>query len=201
MRNFKNMLAIVFMAGMFVSLTEEDSAAQQRLPLNKQIRKVRVGEIEKAYQVGNIILAGQPKAADLKTLKTVGVQRVINLYRNPPLKVNEMEICRQLNMEYQHLPFDDERQLNDAIFNRVRTALLQSSTKPVLLHCKSNDRVGAVWAAFRTLDQGIDLETAIREAKAMGLKTAGYEQKLRNYVARMLTPAIQVAPSNLPGNT
>ncbi len=177
------------------------ASLQRGLPQDKQIKQVRLGTIQNAFKVGNVVLAGQPQQHDLATLRRGGVKRVVNLYRNQSSGLNETAVCRELQLDYQHVPFDDESQLNDNIFNTVRIALLESNSKPVLIHCKSNDRVGAVWAAYRTLDQGIALETAILEAKAMGLKTAGYERKLRGYVARMLNPAPLSTPLALPGSS
>ncbi len=183
------------------SLTAQDNKSVTQSDSGNKIRRIKLGEIEKAFSVGSVILAGQPERSDFQTLQRAGVKRVVNLYRDKNSVLNETEVCRELNLEYQHVPFDDESQLNDSIFNTVRLALLESNSKPVFVHCKSNDRVGAVWAAYRTLDQGIGLEVAILEAKAMGLKTAGYERKLRSYVARMLNSVPLATPLALPGSS
>ncbi|WP_077530946.1 fused DSP-PTPase phosphatase/NAD kinase-like protein [Vreelandella utahensis] len=42
---------------------------------------------------------------------------------------------------------------------------------PVLVHCASSNRVGAMWALYRH-HMGVPAEIALEEAKAAGLKTS-----------------------------
>ncbi len=160
------------------------------------IKEDNLGDTDNVFQVGKeIVLAGQPAEEDFSTLSRAGYKRILNLYRGGDTPLDEASICRRLGLDYRHLPFDDETELNDEIFHQVRIALLDSSNTPVFVHCKTNDRVAAVWAAYRTLDQGINLETAIKEAKAMGLKTDGYVAKLRTYVSKMTAMNSALAPA------
>jgi ubiquinone/menaquinone biosynthesis C-methylase UbiE len=53
-----------------------------------------------------------------------------------------------------------------------------------MLHCGSANRVGAVWLTYRVLDQGVPIETAIEEAKTIGLRSPEYEAKARDYIHR-----------------
>jgi len=71
--------------------------------------------------------------------------------------------------------------LTPKVFDKARK-LLRTSEKPILLHCSSANRVGAVWIPFRALDMGIPLEQAVEEAKTIGLKTPAYEEIARQYV-------------------
>jgi len=158
--------------------------SQKPNKIAEDIWKKRLGETENVFRVsGQILLAGQPSESDFSKVAKAGFKRVLNL--NPKKNLGEeSRICRRLWLDYYHLSFDDETQLSDDIFNQVRQFLVKSKAVPVLVHCESNDRSAAVWAAYRTLDQGIDLERSIQEARAMGLKTDGYEAKLREYVSR-----------------
>lgn len=181
------------------NLQNQQEAKQQLTPVAKDIVKRKLGDSENVFQVARkIVVGGQPDASDLTRIKKSGYKRVLNLYRSKEQSFDEKKTCKKLGLQYQHLPFDNEKQLNDEIFNQVRIALLDSDQTPVFIHCKSNDRSAAVWAAYRTLDQGMNLETAIKEARAMGLKTDGYEQKLRQYVARMLGGPVISTVSDSP---
>ncbi|MDF1813784.1 MAG: DUF3365 domain-containing protein, partial [Verrucomicrobiales bacterium] len=62
-------------------------------------------------------------------------------------------------------------------------ATLQTAPRPLLLHCGSSNRAGAVWLAARALDQGVELEKAVEDAKLVGLKKEAYEEKARAYIA------------------
>ena len=160
----------------------------------KDIVKLKLGQTENAFQVAReIAVGGQTEEAGFSQIKEAGYKRVLNLYPRKTQSFDEKQACKRLGLKYQNLPFENEKQLNDEVFNQVRISLLDSKNYPVFMHGKTNDEVATVWAAYRTLDQGVRLETAIKEAKAIGMKTAGYEQKLRQYVARMLGGSISGA--------
>ena len=55
---------------------------------------------------------------------------------------------------------------------------------PVMLHCASANRVGALWLAHRVLNDKIDLETARKEAKTVGLRTPAYEECVLSYIKK-----------------
>ena len=51
-----------------------------------------------------------------------------------------------------------------------------------MLHCASGNRVGAVWLAYRVLDEGLEPGAALEEARTIGLRSAGYEERALEYV-------------------
>ena len=87
-------------------------------------------------------------------------------------------------MAYECVPFGPPEELTDEIFDRVRALLAELEGKKTVLHCGSANRVGGVWAAYRVLDQGVELETAIAEGREVGLRNEGYEARLRESVAQ-----------------
>jgi uncharacterized protein (TIGR01244 family) len=96
---------------------------------------------------------------------------------------DEAASVRAQGMEWIQIPWNGPDQLTDEVFDRSREAL-RSAQRPMLFHCGSGNRVGAVWIAFRVLDEGLPLEAAVTEAKTIGLKTPEFETKARDYVAR-----------------
>jgi len=143
-----------------------------------------LGALQKVHAADGIWLAGQPSAADLALLPALGVHTVVNLR---PAKeqpdFDEQALVEGLGLSYVSVPFGSPAELDDAIFTELRT-LLAETEQPFLVHCASANRVGAVWIPFRVLDQGLALEAAVLEAKAIGLKTPEYEAMARDYVAR-----------------
>jgi len=143
-----------------------------------------VGQVPRLSRAGHILLAGQPTADDFTALREAGVTTVINLRHEIEMDgFDEAAAVEAIGMAYEALPWNGPAELNDALFDRTRE-LLREADGNVLLHCASANRVGAVWLPFRVLDQGVDLEQAVEEAKQAGMRTPEYESMARDYIAR-----------------
>ena len=68
------------------------------------------------------------------------------------------------------------------MLDRTREVLSDHERKPILVHCASANRVGAVWLAHRVLDDGLAYEAALAEAKTVGLKAPALEQRAKEYI-------------------
>ena len=68
----------------------------------------------------------------------------------------------------------------------VRELLNDTSRRPMILHCASANRVGAVWLVHRVIDDGLDYDVALAEAKKVGLRSAEYQQAAESYLRRTL---------------
>jgi uncharacterized protein (TIGR01244 family) len=142
------------------------------------------GSLNSVHMSGSTVLAAQPSAEDLTMARDAGYRTVINLRHEPELKTfKEAEHVKSLGMHYANIPWAGPGELNDEVFDRVRAALT-TSEGPVFLHCSSGNRVGAVWIPFRVLDQGLSEAEAVAEAKAIGMRTPGLEDKALDYVRR-----------------
>lgn len=142
------------------------------------------GSLKKLSVYGDIYLASQPAPEDLRLLQERGVRTVIDLRRPQEARgYDEADWARTLGIEYVALPFANESDLSDPIFARGRE-LLNKAQRPLLMHCGSSNRVGALWLAWRALDGGLTLEEAREEAKRVGLKSPALEAKAIDYVQR-----------------
>lgn len=129
---------------------------------------------------------GQPDAAQLAGLKNAGVTGVLNFRKEAELKgFDEKDAAGQHGMEYCSIPYNGAGELTDAVFESGREVLKKAKTQKqvIALHCRSGNRVGPVWAAYRVLDEGVGMEQAIAEAKAMQMVDPAYEARAREYVA------------------
>ena len=97
---------------------------------------------------------------------------------------DEAATLKELELEYHHVPIASPNALTDETFDKVRKLLNDRDERPLLVHCASASRVGAVWLAHRVLDDGLTYEAALAEAKTVGLKAAPLEAKAREYIAR-----------------
>jgi protein tyrosine phosphatase (PTP) superfamily phosphohydrolase (DUF442 family) len=82
------------------------------------------------------------------------------------------------------VPIATPDSLNDETFDKLRKVLSEKQDRPLLVHCASANRVGAVWLAHRVLDDGVPYDAALTEAKTVGLKATALEAKVKDYITR-----------------
>ncbi len=165
--------------------------APQPLPASPKVKapgdkleSVAIGDT-KLQKFGNIYLGGQPSAEDLAKFKEAGIETVVNLReRGENTLFDETQTLSDLSVAYHNPGFKSAAQLSDPIFRRVRDLLsgAERNNTPLLLHCASGNRVGAVWLAHRVLDHGVPYEKALEEAKAIGMKPEAFEAKVKEYI-------------------
>lgn len=181
-----NLLAATFLLSSLSLLScspSEDTGAATTSGADR-VQPHKWGSISKVHKLDGIYLAGQPKEADFEAIKNDGIKTVINLRKPDEMTdFDEKKVVEDLGMTYVSFPWNGPEELTDEVFDKSRN-LLKDAEKPVLLHCASSNRVGAVWLPYRVLDDGLTLEEALEEAKEVGLKSAEYQQKAEEYVSK-----------------
>jgi len=115
-----------------------------------------------------LAVAGQPSAAALATLATSGFKSVVNLRSaDEPGAVDERTSVEGAGLRYVQVPVKPET-FSSADVDQVASVLDQVGAGPVLLHCGSSNRVGAVLAVLAHR-RGSSLADALAEGKAAGL--------------------------------
>lgn len=145
------------------------------------IEAVVIGEVPNLNRFEDIYTAAQPRREDFEQLAEHGVRTVVNLRYDREYALDERALVEQLGMTYVELPWNGPQEMTDELQTQMRR-MFEELERPVLVHCGSANRVGAVWISWRVLDGGIDVEQAVREAQAIGLRTPAYEQRARGYV-------------------
>ena len=169
----------------FVSCASEGPPPPARQEVG--IQSTALGGTRNVTRLGNIWFAGQPDVAGLHEAHQAGIRTVVNLRSTPEMVGNpEERTVAKLGMEYINIPFRAATTLSDQIFERARFILRSPDHRPMLLHCKSGNRVGAVWYAHRVLDCGISTDAAMAEALAIGLRKKGHIHRAKDYVAGQL---------------
>lgn len=134
----------------------------------------------------------QPDAGQLAGLKSAGVDVVIN-FRKPAEHpdYNEQAAATGTGMTYCNLPYAGAAEVTDELLDSARAAIKAADEKgdTAALHCRTGNRVGPGWAAYRALDKGIPVEQAIAEAKAMQMVDPLMESKTRDYIRRKASTA------------
>lgn len=112
---------------------------------------------------------GQPTADDLARLHAQGVRTVIDLRGGQEDRgYDEAAEAQRLGLRYVALPIagkDDVTPANAAALH----ALLQQQDGPVLLHCASGNRVGALLALGAARIDGASPQDALALGRAAGL--------------------------------
>lgn len=151
--------------------------------ISSRLESATCGSIQNIHGHDGILLAGQPSEADLAVAESMGVRTIITLRKEGEVRdYDEAAAVEALGMEFIALPFNGTEELTDEVFDRSRE-LLSNAERPMMMHCGSANRVGAVWLPWRVLDEGWDLPVALEEAKTVGLRSPGYEARALEYIA------------------
>lgn len=128
--------------------------------------------------------AGQPGSNDWKELASAGVRTVVDLRApNEPRGHDEPEAVRAAGMAYVPIPVT-QFTLGDAQFDEVRNLLRDPARRPIVVHCASSNRVGALLLPYFALDEQQPLEKAIELAIDAGLRSQELAALAVDYVRR-----------------
>lgn len=129
--------------------------------------------------VDGMTAAGQPDEAAFKVFADSGYVAVIDLRTAGEARgLDESAVVEALDMDYVSLPIGPD----GISFENARTLdeLIKGYEDPVLVHCGSSNRVGALLALRASL-QGADDEAALNAGREGGL--TGLEGKVREVLA------------------
>ena len=118
---------------------------------------------------GALVLGGTPTSDELAAFAAAGFTTVIDL-RGPtePGYAAEQEQAKKLGMTWKGLPIAGGPDLGVENARAMRQ-LLDEAEGPVLLHCASGNRVGALFALAMADLRGTTVDEAIAYGKARGL--------------------------------
>lgn len=140
-----------------------DAATRLHVDLGAVVEQGRVEPVD------GITAAGQPDEAALQVFADQGYVAVIDLRTAGENRgMDEPAVVQSLGMEYVALPISSD----DVTFDSARElqALLGKYEGPVLVHCASSNRVGALLALSKA-DGGADTESAIEYGRSAGLRS------------------------------
>jgi uncharacterized protein (TIGR01244 family) len=113
---------------------------------------------------GVIAEGGFPKLAEL------GFKTVINLNTEEEGAVAEGEQAKAAGLNYISLAVPTKAPTAEQVAE-FSTYVNDPANYPVLVHCESSNRVGAMWALYRAAN-GVPPMIAIQEGRTVGLKTS-----------------------------
>lgn len=121
--------------------------------------------------------SAQPNVDGVAALAARGVKTIINLRLADDVMPGEETSARAHGIAYKNIPLAGVGRPTDEQVNTV-LALIDSSTPPVLVHCKRGaDRTGMMVACYRIRHDGWSPERALDEAKAHGMAWGEFGMK------------------------
>jgi uncharacterized protein (TIGR01244 family) len=121
----------------------------------------------------DLFISGQPTERGLRELKARGVTTIVNL-RTPPemarVGFDEAALAAQLGMTYVHLPVRGDSAMPYSPETVARFAkAMEAANGKVALHCTVAWRASHLWAAYLIKYRGLDVPTALANARAINL--------------------------------
>ncbi|MDA0688395.1 MAG: sulfur transferase domain-containing protein [Proteobacteria bacterium] len=128
---------------------------------------------------GSVVASGQPTADQLGVASRAGVKHVISL-RAPGEEVgfDESSIVQSLGMQFHSIPVAGAAGVTPENAASLQQLLDRYSGEPILVHCASSNRVGALMALSAFAD-GESAEDAMNEGIIWGLSSEGLQQVVR----------------------
>jgi len=125
--------------------------------------------------------AGQPSPEALGRLKEMGFKTVINLRTEKEGGKAEEEPVKAAGLRYVWVPVASET-FSAADVDAVARLLDDPEAGPILLHCSSANRVGAVWTVLQ-VRKGKAPEKAEAEGRTIGLSSPAMIEATRRVLA------------------
>jgi uncharacterized protein (TIGR01244 family) len=167
----KRLLVIILAAGLSAAALAEDVNARLELKVDLAA-VVSTGVVT---PVDGITSAGQPDEAALKVFAEQGYTTVIDLRTaGEDRGIDEPSVVEGLGMEYVLLPIG--RDAIDFESAEMLDKLIKDADGPVLVHCGSGNRVGALLALRKSMD-GADDEAALEYGRKGGM--TGLEARVK----------------------
>lgn len=124
-----------------------------------------------------ILTGGQPSREQYAQAKEAGYTTIVNLRGlNEPGVTQSQSMVEELGMNYVAIPVSSAADLSRDNAQRLADAIASSEGR-VMVHCKSGNRVGALFALKARWLDGEDLESAIEVGRKTGL--TGMEPAVR----------------------
>jgi uncharacterized protein (TIGR01244 family) len=116
-----------------------------------------------------VLASGQPTEDQFRLLAEAGVRHVINLRPASEQDWDEGAFVQSLNMEYHSIPVAGAAGVTRENAASLYQLLADLEGEPVVVHCASGNRVGALIAYSSVEFDGLGIDAAIAEGQRWGL--------------------------------
>jgi uncharacterized protein (TIGR01244 family) len=140
------------------------------------------------FPLPGVMAAGQPTGEQLQLLAEDGYHTIIDLRpADEPHGFDEPAAAKENGLAYVNIPVTPAT-LDQATIDRFLDAM-RAAKKPVIVHCSTANRVGALFYAWLTLERNESPGEALEKARAIGLHSPELTGKVQKLVAERKAPA------------
>lgn len=137
-----------------------------------QAQAVMVDLLNAKMPWDHILVGGQPTREQLAEVAAAGYGTVINLRSPGELEEwDEEAVVGSLGMRYVSIPVSGQRELTEETARQLAKHLEAAGDQPVLVHCASGNRVGAIFALKAFFLDGEPAEEAMAIGERSGLRS------------------------------
>lgn len=158
---------------------EEPPQAQEAPPASSP--KVIAIPFARSPEPG-IVTGGIPSAANLQEAKQAGYRTIVSLLPQAE-SGDEATAVAELGLDFVSIPVAGPDDLTEDNARKLGDVLASPSARPLILHCASGNRAGALFALHAFYVEGKSAEQALAVGEAAGLT------KLRDQVQAKLAAA------------
>lgn len=184
-RTGPSLLVPIFGAAIMVGL----ALAMPALAVPRQAAPAAVAEqpelglLRESRPEDGLIAAGQPTEEQLRAAAAAGVRTVIDLRAEGEERgFDEALAAEQLGLRYLMIPVTastlDEPATYEALFEALGEA-----ERPILLHCGSSNRVGALYYAYLVAEKGVAPVEALERGKAAGMRSVELQERVEAFLS------------------
>jgi len=148
--------------------------------------KVSITGVPNAGRVNpHLYRGGQPTAAGLAALRSLGVTTIVSFTLEGEDAKSEAAASRTLGLQFIHLPWSASGEPPEDYVSQFLELASPTHSGVVFAHCKAGaDRTGLMIAAYRVLSDGWPLNQALDEMDAFGYEVEFHPQ-LRRFVRNL----------------
>ena len=157
------------------------SGCQAALP---QPEPVTLDGARNLTRAGDIYVSGVTTAAGLEALRARGVQTVLDLRLPEQVEPDFAATVDNLGMSYLALPMQSAAMTDDQA-QAFLDAMRKYGGQPLLIHCKSGNRSGAMYGVYVGARRKLDVEAAMTRARQAGLRSDKLAEAVRSYLERL----------------
>lgn len=127
----------------------------------------------------NIAVSGQPTEDNLKQASDAGYKTIINLRPKEEWPFDEESLVKDLGMDYVLIPIANPDALTIEKAKELNDILSNKAAYPLLIHCGSSNRVGALYALQEYLKTKVTEDQAVELGKKAGMTSPALEERIR----------------------
>ena len=134
-----------------------------------------------------ISTAGQLSDDAIADVSAAGYKAVLNLRPVSEGSLEEKPKVERRGMLYYNIPVGR----NPFTMEMVREfgeVVDEAANQPLMVHCASSNRVGAMWYLHQVLNKGREHSEALAEGKKAGLRSEALEQRVVEFAAAQQDP-------------